>query len=64
MDQLLGAGHRVKTYTSIQELSRDSAAIVVAKATDNHSEDSDQGIPLTITIVTIQATLKGQVPPQ
>lgn len=52
-------GSRVKTYNSIQQLSRDSALIVVALATGSHAEGADQGIPYTTTTVNVQNVLKG-----
>jgi hypothetical protein len=55
-------GDRHKSYTSIQELARDSTAVVVARA-DAQKSESLHNVPFTVTSMTVISSIRGNVPP-
>lgn len=56
------AATRAKSYHSIAELDRDSIAVALVRATPQRSVESPNGIPYTVTQVTVERVLRGQLP--
>lgn len=60
-DRVVIGDSRTNVYTSVRELIGDSAAIVVAHAESQQSEDV-HSVPFTTTTMTIVSTIRGEVP--
>jgi hypothetical protein len=56
------AATRAKSYHSIAELDRDSIAVALVRGTSQRSIDSPNGVPYTVTLVTVDRVLRGQLP--
>lgn len=55
-------GSRVKSYSSIAELSADSQLIVAAVATTSRTTTSIQELPFTVTVLNVRTIFKGAAP--